>query len=215
MMSPTPALHSLLSPGLVLLFFTSLSPPLYFILLFFFLCILNAFASPVTCHQCLLRASQPQPPGPESDREDAHSGFPPLSSYLASPCFASSSTAPPSPQEAACPLLSRNPCFDLTPSSCFTARPGHHQVGIPPQAPRSGSSQAKPYPSSNQPPSSAPWVTFPPQSSAPPPCHTPALTAIGQPLSPEPSCIRCFLPITAATGPVPGWAPNCSRGSVH
>ena len=135
MISPTPALHALLSPGLVLLFFTSLSPPLYFILLFFFLCILNAFASPVTCHQCLLRASQPQPPGPESDREDAHSGFPPLSSYLASPCFASSSTAPPSPQEAAGPLLSRNPCFDLTPQLLLHcpswASPGRHSSSGP------------------------------------------------------------------------------------
>ena len=105
MTGPTPALHSLLSPGLVLLFFTSLSPPLYF----------KCFRKSRHMSPVSLRASQPQPPGPESNREDARSGFPPLSSYLASPCFASSSTAPPSPQDAARPLLSRSPCFDLTP----------------------------------------------------------------------------------------------------
>ena len=73
----------------------------------------------------------------------------------ASPCF-----APPHPQDTACSLLSCIPASTSLPSSHFTPRPGHHHVGIPPQASQSGSSQAKPYPSSNQPPKPAPLVTF-------------------------------------------------------
>lgn len=102
-----------------------------------------------------------------------------------------------------------HPCFDLTPQlplhSPSWASPCWHSSSGPTKRLLPGKTIPIIQPASQ----ACSLGDFPVSDHHPLVTHQLSLQSVNF-LSSEPPCIRGFLSITAATGPVPGWVPNCS-----